>query len=189
MIREYEHVATEDTLNALRHLRGAWRGWAATPDMIRVQTADGVVVRLTPEHCTPEPGFAVRRIAGQFERDAMRPPPAVAGFDRGGHEVVIFRGESWLTALADPGRPIGAPVDADDDDVHPDPGAAWLVTHGVPGQRPEAAAAACTTTDAVLVATTAGAGWLVRLCAEGLEVLTDRGTIGEFLAARGYAPL
>jgi hypothetical protein len=188
MNREYEHVATEDTLNALRHLRGPWRGWSATPEVIRVQTADGVVVRLTPDSCSPEPGFAVRRIAGEFERGATRPPPAVAGFERGGHEVVIFRGESWLTALADPGRPIGAPVDADDD-AHFDPASAWLVTHGVPGQRPEAAAAACTTTDAVLVATGTGAGWLVRLCPEGLEVVTDRRAIGEFLTARGYAPL
>ena len=188
MNREYEHVATEDTLNALRHLRGAWRGWSATPEVIRVQTTDGVVVRLTPDSCNPEPGFAVRRIAGEFERGANRPPPAVAGFERGGHEVVIFRGESWLTALADPGRPIGAPVDSEDD-AHFDPASAWLVTHGVPGQRPEAAAAACTTTDAVLVATRAGAGWLVRLCAEGLEVVTDRRAIGEFLTARGYAPL
>ena len=188
MIREYDHAATEDTLNALRHLRGPWRGWSATPEAIRVQTTDGVVVRLTPDQCSKEPGFAVRRIAGEFEKGATRPPPAVGGFDRGGHEVVIFRGESWLTALADPGRPIGAPIDAGDDAAF-DPEAAWLVTHGVPGQRPQAAAAACTTTDAVLVATSTGGGWLARLCPEGLEVVTDRGVIGEFLASRGYAPL
>ena len=187
-MREHEYTATEDTLNALRHLRQPWRGWVATPDAVRVQTTDGVVVRLTPEQCTPEPGFAVHRIASQFERGATRPPPAVGGFERGAHEVVIFRGESWLTALADPGRPVGAPVDADED-AYFDPASAWLVTHGVPGQRPEAAAASCATTDAVLVASGTGNAWLVRLCADGLEVVTDRAAIGEFLTARGYAPL
>lgn len=190
-MREYEHVATEDTLNALRHLRTAWRGWAAAADAVRVQTADGMVVRITVDRCSKESRFAVRRLAAEFERETTRPLPPKGGFERGNNDVVIFRGESWLTPLApvaSPGAPVRDPYGEDDED----PERGWLVTHGIPGQRPEGVTAACDTTDGVMVVSPHGTGWLVRLAdgdADALEVIEGREAINDFLTSRGYQPL
>ena len=199
-MREHQHAADDTTLNALRHLRQPWRGWEIANGVIRVQTADdGVVVRLTVAHAEPEPGFRVRRIAADFEKGAVRPVRAVAGFEGGANDVVILEGESWLTRLV---RPTDRTA-ADDDDARAarDARAATLaalggraagddvlVTHGHPRERPQRADACCATTDAVLVASPRGLSWLARLGAEpgALEVVTDAGVIRDFLAARGY---
>lgn len=180
-MREHQHDADDTTLNALRHLRQPWRGWEQANGMVRVQTAnDGVVVRMTVAHAEPEPGFHVRRIAAAFEQGAVRPVRAVAGYEGGTNDVVIFSGESWLTRLVRT-EPSGA---ADDADARTD----VLVTHGQPMERPEHADASCTTTDAVLVASPRGLGWLARLGAQPdqLEIVTDAGVIRDFLTARGY---
>ena len=192
-MREHQHAADDTTLNALRHLRQPWRGWEGANGAIRVQTAsDGVVVRMTVAHAEPEPGFRVRRIAADFEKGAVRPVRAVAGFEGGTNDVVILEGESWLTRLIRSGDDAAAGDDvraatlaalggrAGADDV--------LVTHGHPRERPARADACCATTDAVLVASPRGLSWLARLGAErdALEVVTDAAVIRDFLAARGY---
>ena len=181
-MRDHHHAADDTTLNALRHLRQPWRGWECANGVARVQTAhDGMVVRITVAHAEPEPGFRVRRIAADFEKGAVRPVRAVAGFEGGTNDVVILEGESWLTRLV---RPTGDPVAAiaRNDDA--------LVTHGHPRARPATADACCATTDAVLVASPRGLTWLARLGAEpdALEIVTDAGVVRDFMAARGYAP-
>lgn len=184
-MREHQHDADDTTLNALRHLRQPWRGWEIANGVVRVQTADdGVVVRLTVAHAEPEPGFRVRRIAAGFEQGAVRPVRATAGFEGGTNDVVIFSGESWLTRLVR-GEGLGA---ADDTDARTDARTDALVTHGHPMERPENADASCTTTDAVLVASPRGLGWLVRLAEmpDALEVVTDSGSVRDFLESRGY---
>lgn len=180
-MREHQHAADDTTLNALRHLRQPWRGWECTNGVVRVQTADdGVVVRMTVAHAEPEPGFHVRRIAADFEKGAVRPVRAVAGFEGGTNDVVILEGESWLTRLVrtDPFA---------DEDVPAALGEP-LVTHGHPRERPERADARCATTDAVLVASPRGLSWLARLGADpdAIEIVTDGGVIRDFLAGRGY---
>jgi hypothetical protein len=176
-IREHHHAADDTTLNALRHLRRPWRGWESASGVVRVQTADdGVVVRLTVAHAEPERGFRVRRIAADFEKGAVRPVRAVGGFDVGTNDVVILEGESWLTRIV-AGESAGGRASDES-----------LVTHGHPRERPARCEACCTTTDAVLVASSRGLTWLVRLGSrdEQLEVVTDHGAIRDFLSARKY---
>jgi hypothetical protein len=179
-MREHDFSADETTLNALRKLRESWRGWESEDGVVRVQASDGVVVRLLAERGEPERGFHVRRVAADFERGAVRPVRAVAGFDAGGNDVVILEGESWLTRLTRP-----AAGREDDDATAPDDA---LVTHGHPRERPDDVDARCATTDGVLVASPRGILWLVRLGAraDALEVLTDPGLVRDYLAARGY---
>jgi hypothetical protein len=189
-MREHQHAADDTTLNALRHLRHPWRGWEIANGVVRVQTVDdGVVVRMTVAHAEPETGFHVRRIAADFEKGAVRPVRAVAGFEGGSNDVVILEGESWLTRL------LRASDDASDDARAATLAALGgtaavdtLVTHGHPRERPARADACCGTTDAVLVASPRGLTWLARLGAgrDALEVVTDASTIRDFLAARGY---
>lgn len=184
-MREHDHSADETTLNALRQLREPWRGWESEDGVVRVQTADGVVVRLTVVHGEPERGFHVRRVAADFEHGAVRPVRARAGFDAGGNDVVVLEGESWLTRLVRPAA-VGfeeepdAAADATFDDA--------LVTHGHPRERPANVDARCATSDGVLVVGRNGALWLVRLGARAdqLEVVTDPRVVRDFLAARGY---
>lgn len=176
-MRDHDHSADEPTLAALHHLRNPWRGWEVADDgrAVRIQTSDGVVVRLTVLPAAPEPGFAVRRIAAGFEQGVVRPVALRGGFDIGFNDVVVLAGESWLVRL----------VRAADSDEAAADGA--LVTHGHAGDRPEAADARCATTDAVLVVSGRGLAWLARLgeAPDALEVSTDRGTVREFLTARG----
>ena len=195
-MREHHHAADDATLNALRHLRHPWRGWETSAGIVRVQTAtDGVVVRMTVAHAQPEPGFHVRRIAADFERGAVRPVRAIAGFEGGTNDVVILEGESWLTRLVRPGATADASGTADDARAATlaaiggvPAGDRALVTHGHPRARPASCDACCATTDAVLVVSPRGLSWLVRLGAEpdALDVVTDAGVIRDFLAARGY---
>ena len=194
-MREHQHAADDTTLNALRHLRQPWRGWESANGVVRVQTADdGVVVRMSVAHAEPEAGFRVRRIAADFEKGAVRPVRAVAGFEGGSNDVVILEGESWLTRLV---RPADDAASTYDDDARAatlaalggrEAGDDVLVTHGHPRGRPERADACCATTDAVLVASPRGLLWLARVPAEGdgLEVVTDAGAIRDFMRARGY---
>ena len=196
-MREHHHAADDATLNALRHLRHPWRGWESNAGIVRVQTVtDGMVVRMTVTHAEPEPGFRVRRIAADFERGAVRPVRAIAGFEGGTNDVVILEGESWLTRLVRPTAGATGTA-AFDDDARAATLAAIggttaadkpLVTHGHPRARPGDCDACCATTDAVLVASPRGLTWLVRLGAEpdALDVVTDASVIRDFLAARGY---
>lgn len=176
-MRDHDHTADGPTLAALHHLRNPWRGWELADDgrALRVQTSDGVVVRLTADPAEPEPGFAVRRLAATFEPGAVRPVPLRGGFDIGFNDVVVLAGESWLVRL----------VRAADGDEAAADGA--LVTHGHAGDRPGSAEARCATTDAVLVVSGRGLAWLLRLAGTtgALEVTTDRGAVGEFLVSRG----
>ena len=177
-MREHQHTADDTTLNALRHLRQPWRGWESANGVVRVQTADdGVVVRMTAAHAEPEPGFRVRRIAADFEKGAVRPVRAVAGFEGGSNDVVILEGESWLTRLVRPADDAAATYDDD-----------ALVTHGHPRERPARADACCATTDAVLIASPRGLLWLARVgpAADVVEIVTEGGVIQDFLRARGY---
>ena len=183
--REHDLTADETTLNALRHLREPWRGWESEGGVVRVQTTDGVVVRLAAADGEPERGFRVRRLVADFERGAVRPVRAVTGFDAGGNDVVVLEGESWLTRLVRPA--VGADVPDTDDDAG-GAGDETLVTHGHPRERPAVHDARCATTDGVLVASARGVLWLVRLGGrqDALEVVTDASVVREFLAARGY---
>jgi len=195
-MREHQHTADDTTLNALRHLRQPWRGWESANGVVRVQTADdGVVVRMTAAHAEPEPGFRVRRIAADFEKGAVRPVRAVAGFEGGSNDVVILEGESWLTRLVRPAT--DTDTDTYDDDARaatpaalggPEAGDDVLVTHGHPRERPARADACCATTDAVLIASPRGLLWLARVgpAADVVEIVTEGGVIQDFLRARGY---
>ena len=188
-MREHHHAADDTTLNALRHLRQPWRGWESADGVVRVQTADdGVVIRLTVAHAEPESGFRVRRIAADFEKGAVRPVRAVAGFEGGINDVVVLAGESWLTRLVRPEGSFGVETPVGSRQAIEADAPRALVTHGNPLERPEIVDACCATTDAVLVASPRGLTWLARLGAtpDAIEIVTDAAVVRDFLATRGY---
>ena len=187
-MREHDHCADDTTLNALRHLRQPWRGWEAANGVVRVQATDGVVIRITVARDEPESGFLVRRLAADFEKGAVRPVRAVAGFEGGTNDVVILEGESWLTRLVRPEGAYGVETPAGSRDAIVPGAPRALVTHGAPHQRPATADARCTTTDAVVVASPRGLLWLAQLgeAADAVEVVTDASRVRAVLDA--YRP-
>jgi hypothetical protein len=62
---------------------------------------------------------------------------------------------------------------------------------GHPAQIPESAAAVCHTTDAVVIATPSGTGFLIRTALQPyvLDVTDDAAALDRFLRERGYGSL
>lgn len=178
-MREYRHQATEATIEALRRLRHAWTGYHVASDVLTVALADGSAVRIRVEGAELEVEFEAFRLGAELT-DAPSPPltPPDA-FEAGGNDVVVFRSETWIEEPGEPGEPVVGALG---------PQAVVQFT-GSPLQRSATAAAVCAVDDAVVVATTAGTGLLVRcgLQPYALEVTTDAEAIARFLTERHYA--
>lgn len=175
-MRQHEHRATAETIEALRLLRRPWTGYRATDEALAVVLEDGGVVRLTAEGALVERDLEAYRLTAEQGDD--RPGGALtdAGdFAAGSNDVVVFRSETWIEE-APPSQ---------NGDSRPE---SLMQFTGSPLQRSETAVAACTVDDAIVIATTAGTGLLVRcgLKPRTLEVTTDRVVIARFLAERHY---
>lgn len=183
-MRHYRYQATDDTVEALRLLRGAWVGYRIEREAFVVRLADARVVRIRIEQSPVEPDFEVARIRadvvdGDLEGVGdVRDPGDFAATTR--HDVVLLSGATWIEGEA-------RAVRGDDADAAGD-GAGAVQFSGNPMQIADAARAACVTTDAVVVATSAGSGVLVRtgVRPRTIEVVTDREEIAQFLQGRGY---
>jgi len=178
-VREYRYPATDATIDALRRLRGAWAGYRVTDDALLVALADGGAVRLTVEGAGVEPGFEAFRLSAapvampaDGATDPLTPPGA---FGQGRNDLVVFTSATWIVGAGASGA----------GGVDPD---AVVQFTGAPRQRPDAADAACAVDDALVVATSAGTGVLVRcgLRPYALEVTTESAAIARFLAEREY---
>ena len=201
-MRQYRYEATEETVEALRMLRGAWAGIRVESRCVTVRLGDAREVRLEVERADPEDGFQAFRIsaavgtgeaAPAVQRSRARPAfRETPDFAVGRNDVVLFAGATWIEGNAAP----------EGDDA---PGAARPGAHspaagsfagrdqvfqlsGHPGQISESAVAVCLTTDAVVVATPVGTGFLIRtaLQPDALEVTDDPDALDRFLRERGY---
>ncbi|MGZ8378269.1 MAG: hypothetical protein ACXW05_13305 [Gemmatirosa sp.] len=174
-MREYRYQATEATIEALRQLRGAWTGYRLAADALLIALATGDTIRIHVEGAGIEPDFEAFRLSAAVTGSTLERPTAPEAFGDGGNDVVVFRSETWIEESPAP----------EDDEVGERPVVQFT---GSPLQRSETAAAVCAVDDAVVVATRAGTGLLVRcgLRPYALEVTTDATAIAHFLAERQY---
>lgn len=176
-MRQYKYQATEDTYEALRKLRGAWSRLHIIDTAVTVVLSDGSGVIIQVEAADVEDAFEAFRLTAMVD-----PSPMVYGeiddeFGEGGNDVVVFTGATW----SEPGAATVDPVISQTAVVH---------FSGHPGQISESAEIVCLTSDAVVIATTAGTGMLIRtgLKPYSLDVIREPEAVQKFLLERGYSP-
>ena len=197
-VRHYRYEATSETVEMLRLLREPWSGIRVEPSRVTIRLADAREIRLEVEGADPEPGFEAFRISAAGNSDEPALDPRFAGerppfrdapdFATGRNDVVMFAGATWIDGAE--GR-VGEPDPVHD--AHP-PTRPLLGRNpiiqfsGHPAQVPESAAAVCQTTDAVVIATPSGMGFLIRTALQPyvLEVTDDAASLDRFLRERGY---
>lgn len=182
-MREYRFLATDETVEALRALRGAWAGYRVEPTGFGVRLEDGrdVCVRIEASEMEPDlPAFRIGATLGPCDEDAALIPDVAElsrarrrldtapDFAIGRNDIVLFTGATWA---------VGGPTDGQ-----------HTLFSGHPGQLPDTATAVCLTTDAVVVASPVGTGFLVRTGVRPytIKVTDDSNEIATFLAQRGY---
>lgn len=175
-MREYRFQATNDTMEALRKLRGAWRGMSIAEHEITVVLRDGQAVRVWLDAADVEGLFDAYRIGAAVEANPGILGVPVEDFIDGNNDIVLFTGMSW----SEPHGPVKAEGLAE--------GSA-MVFSGHPGQLSETAEVVCVTTDAFVVASGAGRGMLIRtgLRPGSLEVERNPEKVRAFLLERGYS--
>jgi hypothetical protein len=174
-VRQYQYLATDATIDALRRLRGAWAGYHHSATALVVALADGGAVRIHVEGAGVEPDFEAHRLSAA-PADAPAEPLTPAGaFGAGRNDLVVCRSETWIEG----------PGTSADDGAGP---SAVVQFTGSALQRSDTAAATCAVDDALVVATSAGTGMLIRcgLQPYALDVTTDSATIARFLTERQY---
>lgn len=174
-MRAYRYPATEATIAALRRLRGPWAGYRHTEQALVVALADGGAVAVSVEGAAVEPEFEAFRLTAApvaVPDGPLTPPGAFAGAR---NDLVVFTSATWIEGAGTARLP----------DVAPD---AVVQFTGAPAQRSPTAEAVCAVDDALVVATGAGTGVLVRcgVRPHTLELTLDAGVIARFLAERGY---
>ncbi|HEY0971040.1 MAG TPA: hypothetical protein VGE02_08745 [Gemmatimonadales bacterium] len=182
-MRQYRFLATDETVEALRALRGAWAGYRVERTGFGVRLEDGREVCVSVEGAEVEPDLPAFRIGAALTpcddeagllasvedvSRARRKLEVAPDFAVGRNDIVLFTGATWT----DGGPATGQLVQFS----------------GHPGQVADSAAAVCLTTDAMVVASPVGTGFLVRTGVRPftLEVTDDANDIATFLAQRGY---
>lgn len=183
-MHEYRFQASEDAVETLRKLRGAWAAMFVSESAVEVRLADGSGVRIVIEAADVEDKFEAFKLHAFADAVADIGMEDVSAFAEGGNDVVLFTGVTW----SEPGADL-ASADAVAA-LAPRAVAPGAVMHfsGHPGQLSETADVVCITTDAFVVANPRGVGLLVRtgLKPYSVQVIRDRATISEFLFERGY---
>lgn len=174
-MREYRFQATDESTEALRKLRGAWRGIATAEHEITVILRDGNAVRIGIDTADVEGLFDAYRIRAELVENPGLVGVPVEDFIDGGNDVVLFTGVTW----SEPHGGMSAEGLKEGSTMH---------FSGHPGQLSETAEVVCITTDAFVVASGAGRGLLIRtgLRPGTLEVERDVDKVRAFLLERGY---
>ena len=174
-MREYHFQATADTMEALRKLRGAWRGLVTAEHELTIVLRDGLFVRVGLDAADVEGLFDAHRIRAEIVEDPGVSGVPVEDFIDGNNDIVLFTGMSW----SEPHGPVKAEGIAE---------SSAMVFSGHPGQLSETAEVVCVTTDAFVVASGAGRGMLIRtgLRPGSLEVERNPDKVRAFLLERGY---
>ena len=174
-MREYRYPATEATIATLRRLRGSWVGYHRSEDALVVAFADGSAVRIGVEGASVESTFEAFRLTAAPAEVPAQPLTPAGAFGGARNDIVVFTSETWIEG---PGA--SGPAGAGPDTV--------VQFTGSRRQRSPTAAAVCAVDDALVVATGAGTGALIRcgLRPYALEVTMDAAAIAQFLAERQY---
>lgn len=174
-MREYRFQATADTMEALRKLRGAWRGMAIAEHEVTVVLRDGQVVRVGLDAADVESLFDAYRIRAVLEPGSGVFGVPVEDFIDGNNDIVLFTGVTW----SEPHGTMKAEGMTESSAMH---------FSGHPGQLSETAEVVCVTTDAFVVASAAGRGILIRtgLRPGSIEVERNPEKVRAFLLERGY---
>lgn len=179
-MREYRFQATDETVESLRKLRRAWRGFSVSELAFVVTLADGSAIRIQVGAADVEDAFEAFRIEAAAETDPETTTETPGDFAAGGNDVVLFTGATWSETGVAPTEDslAGSPL----------PLSSSMGFSGHPGQLSESADIVCLTTDAVVIAAGTGSGLLVRtgLKPYSLDVIRDHETIAIFLRERGY---
>jgi hypothetical protein len=162
-------------MEALRKLRGAWRGMAVAEHEITVILRDGQAVRIGLDTADVEGLFDAYRVRAEVELNPGILGVPVEDFIDGNNDIVLFTGMSW----SEPHGSLKA-------EGLPETSA--MVFSGHPGQLSETAEVVCITTDAFVVASGVGRGMLIRtgLRPGSLEVERTPEKVRAFLLERGY---
>ncbi|MEP6764764.1 MAG: hypothetical protein ABJB66_10660 [Gemmatimonadaceae bacterium] len=178
-MREYRWQATEEAIEALRRLRGAWLGYTTEELQVTVYLSDGDAITIAVDTVDVEGVFdAYRLTAVRTKLEKLLPAELESGaaFANGDNDIVLFSGVSWS--------------EPPDNSVREQFGEnASLNFSGHTGQLSDSAEIVCITTDAMVAATNTGEGLLIRtgLKPESLEVVRDQDAVRKFLIERGYA--
>jgi hypothetical protein len=175
LLREYRFQATDDTVEALRKLRGAWRGMSVAEHEITVILRDGPAVRIGVDAADVEDVFEAFRIRAAVEANSGVHGVPIEDFIDGNNDIVLFTGVTW----SEPHGSVKAEGMSDTSTMH---------FSGHPGQLSESAEVVCITTDAFVVASDQGRGMLIRtgLKPGSLEVERNPEKVRAFLLERGY---
>jgi hypothetical protein len=162
-------------MEALRTLRGAWRGMAIAEREITIVLRDGRAVRVSVDAADVEDLFEAFRIRADVEPEMGVFGVPVEDFIDGGNDIVLFTGVTW----SEPHGTMKAEGMAEQSAMH---------FSGHPGQLSETAEVVCITTDAFVVASAQGRGMLIRtgLRPGSLEVERSPEKVRAFLMERGY---
>ncbi len=179
-MREYRFHATDETVDQLRRLRGAWRGFSVSTTAFTAVLADGSAVVIQVGAADVEDAFEAFRIEAVADPSPDAEGETAGDFGAGSNDIVLFTGASWSETAAKPTTEslTGGGL----------PPTSSMHFSGHPGQLSESADVVCFTTDAIVVATTTGTGLLIRtgLKPYSLDVVRDAETISAFLRERGY---
>ena len=175
-LRQYDYQATDESLSALRRLRGAWSRVHIAETAVTVVLADGFGVCIQVEAADIEDAFEAFRLTATLDPAPMVYGDAMSAFAEPSNDIVLFSGATWSEQNAETREPIVAKT-------------AVVSFSGHPGQLPDSAEIVCITTDAVVVATAAGVGMLIRtgLKPYSIDVVHDPAAVREFLIERGYS--
>ena len=175
-MRQYHYQAADDSLRALRRLRGAWARMHIAETAVTVVLADGTGVCIQVEAADVEEAFEAFRLTATVDPSPMVYGDAMSAFAEPGNDIVIFTGATWSEANAQTRDPIISQTGV-------------MSLSGHPGQLSDSAEIVCITTDALVIATAAGAGMLIRtgLKPYSLDVVHDPAAVRTFLIERGYS--
>lgn len=175
-MREYRFQATPETVEALRQLRGAWRGMMVAEHSITVVLHDHRAIRIQSDTVDVESLFDAYRLQAEVERaDGMYGVP-VDAFANGNNDIVLFTGVTW----SEPHGTVRAEGLAESSVMH---------FSGHPGQLSDTAEVVCVTTDSFVIAASDGSGVLIRtgLRPGSVEVERNPEKVRAFLVDRGYS--
>ena len=175
-MREYRFQATSESVEALRALRGAWRGMIVAEHSITIVLQDQRAVRIQSDAADVESLFDAYRLEAEVQSAHGLYGVPVEAFATGNNDIVLFTGVTW----SEPPGTVQADGLADGAVMH---------FSGHPGQLSDTAEVVCVTTDAFVIAASDGSGVLIRtgLRPGSVEVERNPEKVRAFLVDRGYS--